>query len=684
MNKQNPNNVQHSPIPQANNQGQGLHRQVNSQTTIKKMPQTQGLTALRNNLQSKAQVLQSMNNLPKDHIDWQYPEKQTQTKEHIKTNSEDMIPTANLLKTQDEGIILATKDKEIDIVANNTPAQARLENAVSPITSNQSIIEQEQYIGAEQSIHLVNQNDIQETVNLKQEVNLTHNQLNTVKNQTNVMKKEQENNQTSGLELIDEVINKRNATQEKEQNVQNNIEQQIKTIAKSATATPYNTQNHIEFKNKPSNQNNVVNNVHDNAFEQSVREMFNNIEQKQENNAIATLQTNHSSEPAPTIEEPTSIVEENNDYPELPDVMEENSVEQNIENHQDDATINPVVVVGHTDKSGTDSYNQELSESRAKEIANYLIANGTSTNELHDVDSAESEQVENHQEDTTNNNLVVAGHTDQSGADSYNQALLESEPIKDSDNSDISEKLSFSDLRQFNLTSENVSENTGDTETEVEDENLNNMIEVNCIDALSFHSKTPYYIDENGNQQPVKKCTILFSQIPADGLSFIEVQRTNLMQYPFKQATAPTVEYGLQGGGSYFEYVLEADSFNILIPTEATFGIDPNSNQLYQCIEMYGLDNLCGFFNVNIYIKETGKRLSQLLHEEGDEVINKVQNGEYTLDYKADMNSPDFFQYKLPYDPINYNDKVINGYSSLSTVIINDIHYLKIVIKRIN
>lgn len=56
-------------------------------------------------------------------------------------------------------------------------------------------------------------------------------------------------------------------------------------------------------------------------------------------------------------------------------------------------TINRVVVVGHTDQSGTDAYNQVLSENRAKAVANYLVAHGVPANALHVVGLGESEPV---------------------------------------------------------------------------------------------------------------------------------------------------------------------------------------------------------------------------------------------------------------------------------------------------
>lgn len=55
--------------------------------------------------------------------------------------------------------------------------------------------------------------------------------------------------------------------------------------------------------------------------------------------------------------------------------------------------INRIVVVGHTDQSGTDAYNQGLSEARAKTVANYLVAHGAPANAMHVVGLGESEPI---------------------------------------------------------------------------------------------------------------------------------------------------------------------------------------------------------------------------------------------------------------------------------------------------
>lgn len=42
-------------------------------------------------------------------------------------------------------------------------------------------------------------------------------------------------------------------------------------------------------------------------------------------------------------------------------------------------TINTIVLVGHTDRIGSDSYNQKLGFARAETIKNYLVSNGLET-----------------------------------------------------------------------------------------------------------------------------------------------------------------------------------------------------------------------------------------------------------------------------------------------------------------
>ena len=50
-----------------------------------------------------------------------------------------------------------------------------------------------------------------------------------------------------------------------------------------------------------------------------------------------------------------------------------------------------VTVVGHTDSTGSDAYNQRLSERRAESVANYLAGRGVLRERLHTVGMGESE-----------------------------------------------------------------------------------------------------------------------------------------------------------------------------------------------------------------------------------------------------------------------------------------------------
>jgi OmpA-OmpF porin, OOP family len=55
--------------------------------------------------------------------------------------------------------------------------------------------------------------------------------------------------------------------------------------------------------------------------------------------------------------------------------------------------IKAVVVTGHTDKIGSDAYNQKLSEKRAKQVAEYLVAQGVDSSIITSVGKGESEPV---------------------------------------------------------------------------------------------------------------------------------------------------------------------------------------------------------------------------------------------------------------------------------------------------
>jgi outer membrane protein OmpA-like peptidoglycan-associated protein len=53
-----------------------------------------------------------------------------------------------------------------------------------------------------------------------------------------------------------------------------------------------------------------------------------------------------------------------------------------------------VLIVGHTDAMGSDSYNQGLSERRASSASNYLIAQGVARNRIRPAGRGESEPIE--------------------------------------------------------------------------------------------------------------------------------------------------------------------------------------------------------------------------------------------------------------------------------------------------
>jgi outer membrane protein OmpA-like peptidoglycan-associated protein len=52
-----------------------------------------------------------------------------------------------------------------------------------------------------------------------------------------------------------------------------------------------------------------------------------------------------------------------------------------------------LLIVGHTDATGSDSYNQGLSERRAKSAANFLVAQGVAPTRLRSVGRGESEPI---------------------------------------------------------------------------------------------------------------------------------------------------------------------------------------------------------------------------------------------------------------------------------------------------
>ncbi len=70
--------------------------------------------------------------------------------------------------------------------------------------------------------------------------------------------------------------------------------------------------------------------------------------------------------------------------------QELDAVAEKINQHTD---IEVVLVTGHTDRIGTDAYNQKLSERRANTVKNYLITKGVDANRLQAVGKGESEPV---------------------------------------------------------------------------------------------------------------------------------------------------------------------------------------------------------------------------------------------------------------------------------------------------
>ena len=57
-----------------------------------------------------------------------------------------------------------------------------------------------------------------------------------------------------------------------------------------------------------------------------------------------------------------------------------------------------LLIVGHTDATGTDSYNQALSERRANAAKNYLISQGVTANRINVSGRGESEPIANNEE----------------------------------------------------------------------------------------------------------------------------------------------------------------------------------------------------------------------------------------------------------------------------------------------
>jgi OOP family OmpA-OmpF porin len=65
-------------------------------------------------------------------------------------------------------------------------------------------------------------------------------------------------------------------------------------------------------------------------------------------------------------------------------------VAEKIKQHTD---IELVMVTGHTDRIGSDAYNQKLSERRANTVKQYLVSQGVDASRLQAVGKGESEPV---------------------------------------------------------------------------------------------------------------------------------------------------------------------------------------------------------------------------------------------------------------------------------------------------
>lgn len=70
-----------------------------------------------------------------------------------------------------------------------------------------------------------------------------------------------------------------------------------------------------------------------------------------------------------------------------------------------------IMIVGHTDGTGTEAYNQELSEKRANSAAGYLVNNGVSGKRIRTLGLGETEPVASNETDSgrqTNRRIEVA------------------------------------------------------------------------------------------------------------------------------------------------------------------------------------------------------------------------------------------------------------------------------------
>ena len=69
-----------------------------------------------------------------------------------------------------------------------------------------------------------------------------------------------------------------------------------------------------------------------------------------------------------------------------------NDVADRINNYIKD-TVESIALTGHTDRLGSDAYNQRLSERRAKTVKNYLVKKGVDGGKITDEGRGEREQV---------------------------------------------------------------------------------------------------------------------------------------------------------------------------------------------------------------------------------------------------------------------------------------------------
>jgi OmpA-OmpF porin, OOP family len=64
-----------------------------------------------------------------------------------------------------------------------------------------------------------------------------------------------------------------------------------------------------------------------------------------------------------------------------------------IDRHLANANVNSITVTGHTDSSGSDAYNQGLSERRANAVRDFLVQNGVDNSKIATVGRGESSPI---------------------------------------------------------------------------------------------------------------------------------------------------------------------------------------------------------------------------------------------------------------------------------------------------